>query len=219
MFRNQKKAPQIKQIFESNKDHFNVHYDSAFLTQKNANLVFKVLEKSLEFNSDKDSMVRIRGKYIKIPRKQVAYGEPGVSFVFSGNKVLAKNWNNDDNVSKILKKIKGDVEKTTNHKYNFVLINRYADGKDYIGFHSDDEKGFVKNAPIAGISLGAERDIAFKAKKFIPTEIQNNTQIILDHGSMYVMYHPTNLYWKHAIPKRAQVKKPRISLTFRLMSN
>jgi alkylated DNA repair dioxygenase AlkB len=69
---------------------------------------------------------------------------------------------------------------------------------------------------IVGISFGAERDILFK-KDTAPSELKGTQKINLHNGSLVAMIHPTNKHWKHSIPKRAKVKKPRISLTFRYM--
>ncbi|GBO07461.1 DNA oxidative demethylase ALKBH2 [Araneus ventricosus] len=107
--------------------------------------------------------------------------------------------NSDDN----------DVDKNENENLNYVFINRYENGLDYLGFHKDDEKDMDSNFPIVTFSFGIKRDIIFKRKKY------KNVKIPLEHGSMLVMYPPTNQFWYHGIPKRKKVKDVRISLTFR----
>lgn len=102
-------------------------------------------------------------------------------------------------------------------RFNFVLINRYDNGDDYINFHSDSEKGLGKEPDIIGISLGSERRFKFKNKNFIPEKISKDFELNLGHGSIVAMYHPTNKYWQHSIPKMKSIKKPRISLTFRYL--
>ena len=75
---------------------------------------------------------------------------------------------------------------------------------------------FNDDASIVGVSLGSERDFKFKAKKgFIPKNLASDMTFVLHHGSLVSMNNPTNKWWQHAVPKRAKVKKPRISLTFR----
>lgn len=74
------------------KDGLNLVYLKDFITNHKANQYFKLLEKHLNYNSEEDSSIVIRGKSIKIPRKQIAYGEPGTFYSFSGNKVNATNW-------------------------------------------------------------------------------------------------------------------------------
>lgn len=68
-----------------------------------------------------------------------------------------------------------------------------------------------KNAPIACISLGADRDFILKHK-----ENGNKHIIKLEDGSLVVMRGRAQQVCKHSIPKRAKVINPRISLTFRI---
>ena len=172
-------------------------------------------KKKLIYNTAEESKVKIFGKEYEIDRKQVAYGDFGTYYEFAGTKVIAKDWNNkDDMVCKTIIKIKEQVEAFTCKEFNFCLINRYADGSDSIGGHHD--KGPLGDEPcIAGVSLGAIRDVSFTADGFTPKSLPKRFNLRLEHGSIFVMYHPTNTYWKHSIPKRANIKTPRISLTFR----
>merc|ERR1719323_2356013 len=101
-------------------------------------------------------MIMIHGKRVKIPRRQVAFGDPGTTYSFSGTTVGPKEW------TPLLRRLKRDVEAETKEAFNFVLINRYKDGKDRIGAHRDDEKGIDRGAPIAGLSFGATRDFVLK---------------------------------------------------------
>lgn len=61
-----------------------------------------------------------------------------------------------------LSEIRSLVESASGQRYNFVLVNRYSDGRHCIGEHRDDEKELSGGAPIASLSLGAERDFYFK---------------------------------------------------------
>ena len=205
-------------FFYSDDDKIDIMYMSKFLSDDEANRYFKLFEKELVYDSAEDSSVTIFGKKHKIPRKQVAYGDPGSFYTFSGVTVKAKDWfSNSSPVCLAIKQIKNRVELITKQKFNFVLINRYADGNDCIGFHSDDEVELGNNPTIVGVSLGAEREIHFKPKNFVPKELPDPLKVTLKAGSIFIMTDPTNKYWKHSIPKRAQIKKCRISLTFRNM--
>jgi alpha-ketoglutarate-dependent dioxygenase alkB family protein 2 len=192
-----------------------IHYYKNFLSEKNADKLYKLLEQKLEYNSEIDSMVLMHGKYVKIPRKQTAYGAPGTKYNFSGNIVSAKSYDDSDEVSVAIKALITEMNIVLNRKFNFILINRYADGNQYIGPHSDDERDLIQGHAIAGISLGAERDILFESKEY--NETPESNKLKLEHGSLFVMYTPTNKYWKHSIPKSKYVFRPRISLTFREM--
>jgi alpha-ketoglutarate-dependent dioxygenase alkB family protein 2 len=197
-------------------DNFNVHYKPDFLDKKKADKYLAILEDKLEYISAEKSQVTIYGKKFYIPRKQVAYGKSGLSYKFSGVTVKTKDWNEKNLVCTVIRNIKHRVEVFTKKKFNFVLINRYEDGSDNIGYHCDDEKELGDDASIIGVSFGSERDFKFKAKKgFIPKTLASDMTFVLHHGSLVAMNNPTNKYWMHSLPPRARVKKPRISLTFR----
>ena len=199
-------------------DKINIHYSSEFLKHHDADKYLKIFEDKLTYNSKEDSKIKIFGKEHYIPRKQVAYGTPGTFYTFSGLKVNARSWDDkSDIVCRVIKNIKHKVEKFTGKKFNFCLINRYEDGDQYIGYHRDDEKELGDEPTIVGVSLGSEREILFQAAKLIPEFHKKTISLPLSHGSIFVMYHPTNDYWKHSIPKRASVAQPRISLTFRYL--
>ncbi|CAG8815840.1 23471_t:CDS:1, partial [Cetraspora pellucida] len=63
-----------------------------------------------------------------------------------------------------IKIIKEKIETILNAKFNFVLLNWYQSGNDYIGEHSDSEKGLVPQGIIASVSFGSPRTIIFKNK-------------------------------------------------------
>lgn len=197
-------------------DNINVYYYGDFLDQYRADKYYNILEQNLTYNATEDSKVNIFGKEYEISRKQVAYGDPGTTYNFAGITVPARSWDDQsDIVCRVLKNVKKDVEDILGRKFNFCLINRYKDGKDYIGYHTDDSRQLGDDVCIAGVSLGAVRDVSFIPIQFIPKKMPKHINLQLDHGSLFVMNHPTNTYWKHSIPKRANVITPRISLTLR----
>ena len=192
--------------------NLNLNYYQNFYSDKDATYLYDTFEKLIEYRSDEESSIVINGRTIKIPRKQIAYGDKGLSYTFTGNKVPVEDWNESDKVSKLLLKIRNKIKKYTKIEYNFVLINRYKDGNDYIGYHFDSEYDLVDKSSIAGISLGAERDMCFKDQVYGKVK-----KVKLEHGSLVTIDFPTNRHWKHSIPKRKKCTYPRISLTFRQM--
>ena len=108
--------------------------------------------------------------------------------------------------------IKQKLEEITKFQFDYVLINYYRDGNDYIAYHADKEAiGEGKNV-IASISIGASRKFVLKHNdKNIPKR-----SFILNNGSLIIMKgDDTQQYWKHTITKTKVVKDPRINLTFR----
>ncbi len=180
------------------------------------NALLKFFEKHIIYNSDEESKIKIFGKEIMIPRKQVAYGDKGTTYSFSGTTINARDWNSSEEDRELCDTIlflRKKVASRYNFDPNFVLINRYNDGDQYIGFHSDDEKDLDLNSPIAGISFGAEREIVFMNKN----DSTNKKKMLLKNGSSYCMHYPTNKFYAHSIPKQKSIKGIRISFTFRKM--
>jgi len=209
-----------EKTFISLDDGLYLYYDPDFINKDKSIEYFNLLNNSLVFESDEVSQIKIYGKTIKVPRKIVAFGNTGITYDFSGSSIPVNDWNNQTDpkqqlVCKILKEIRDMVSTKTGVLYNYVLINKYKDGNDYIGFHSDDEKSIRQDFGIVGISFGAQRDIVFKPNKFIPSGPFKTLDLTLENGSLIEMKYPTNLFWKHSIPKRTKIKTPRISLTFR----
>ncbi|XP_060080691.1 DNA oxidative demethylase ALKBH2-like [Ylistrum balloti] len=169
-------------------------------------------EKSLNYFTGQMTQVHVFGKWHDIPRKQTAYGDDGLNYSYSGKSVAALPW------TPLLENIRARVSKATGWTFNFVLINRYKDGRDHIGEHRDDERELVPKHPIASLSLGQPRDFVFKhaqsrgknaTRKIAPVTIN------LEHGSLLMMNYPTNTYWYHSLPQRKSLSGLRINMTFR----
>ncbi|KAE8841399.1 hypothetical protein HRS9122_05525 [Pyrenophora teres f. teres] len=114
------------------------------------------------------------------------------------------------------------TERTTGEMFNFCLVNYYADGKDSISYHSDDERFLGPNPAIASFSLGAKRDFLMKHKPIAPkegavAEELKGIKLSLGSGDMVLMRGTTQANWLHSIPKRAgpEAEKGRINITFR----
>jgi alkylated DNA repair dioxygenase AlkB len=114
------------------------------------------------------------------------------------------------------------TEGTTGESFNFCLVNYYADGKDSISYHSDDERFLGPLPAIASFSLGAKRDFLMKHKPIAPkegvvVEEPKPIKLPLGPGDMVLMKGRTQSMWLHSIPKRAgkEAEKGRINITFR----
>lgn len=94
--------------------------------------------------------------------------------------------------------------------YDFVLINYYRDGNDYVSLHSDDEKE-LDEQDIVSISLGAER--TFRMMRNADGKWVFNKK--LESGSALHMYGKCQRLYKHTVPKELRVTEGRINLTFR----
>ena len=173
-------------------------------------IMFEKLESSIVYYPDEESMIMIFNKRVQIPRKQVAYGDEGLSYTFSGNTIQPKSWSECPFIL-IIKRVVECILKTT---FNFVLINRYDNGESYIGYHSDDEKSLENNSIIASFSVGQSRDFYLKSN-----ETKNVYKYVVKHNSLITMEGNCQKNYKHSIPKRSihSVSGPRINFTFRQM--
>ncbi|XP_048370290.1 DNA oxidative demethylase ALKBH2 [Sphaerodactylus townsendi] len=177
-----------------------------------ADRLFQELEKEIEYFEGEFTKLQVFGKWHSIPRKQVTYGDSGLTYTYSGVTFSPKPW------IPVLEHIRDKIQLTTGHTFNFVLINRYKDGHDHIGEHRDDEQELVPRSPIASVSLGACRDFVFRhgASRGKRTSCHiEPIRLQLEHGSLLMMNFPTNRYWYHSLPIRKKTVAPRINLTFR----
>lgn len=94
--------------------------------------------------------------------------------------------------------------------FNGILVNYYANGKETIGDHSDDESGLYDKIVVA-LSLGAERKFRIRNKK--------TKQIVKDiktkHSTYLVMKGDCQTEFTHGIPAESDVTEGRYSFTFR----
>lgn len=100
---------------------------------------------------------------VKEPRLTAWYGQPGLTYTYSAKAMSPLPWTTS------LLTIKTAIEtELTNHliktDFTSVLINKYRDGNDSLGWHSDNEKELGNEPVIASISLGEARTFQFRLK-------------------------------------------------------
>jgi alkylated DNA repair dioxygenase AlkB len=104
------------------------------------------------------------------------------------------------------------VQIRTHVPFNHVLINRYRNGMDSMGFHADDEAELGENPQVATLSLGAVRRFVLRPRRGRELE---PLQYDLEHGSLLIMGGTCQRQYHHGIPRQPSVNDERISLTFR----
>ena len=170
----------------------------------NSNESDEFLYKLIKNISWESMMIKMFGKDLKIPRLQCWIGDEGCDYKYSVKKLNRHDWSAELLLirKKIFKELKID--------FNSVLANYYRDGKDSMGWHSDDEKELGSNPTIASISFGSERNLYFRNK--ITKETISIPQA---HGCLIVIDGKTQKNWQHSIKKTQKIIGPRINLTFR----
>ena len=97
--------------------------------------------------------------------------------------------------------------------FNYTcLVTLYNNGSDYIPMHSDNELVIDRNSNIYTVSIGASRVMRFANK----TE---TFDCVLPHGSTLSMPVVSQDSWSHGILQDPVVSNPRVSFTFRRMTN
>jgi alkylated DNA repair dioxygenase AlkB len=135
------------------------------------------------------------------PRLISSYGEPGISYRYSGANYEAIPWNEP------LLEIRSRIQAVRGN-YNYCLLNRYRDGADSMGWHADNEPEL--DDTIASLSLGATRKFRIRNN-----HTRQTMSFELEHGTLLIMYGTMQNNWMHEVPKTKRAVGERINLTFR----
>jgi alkylated DNA repair dioxygenase AlkB len=99
-------------------------------------------------------------------------------------------------------------------EFNHVLINRYRDGKDSMGYHADAEPELGPDPLVATLSLGQTRRFLLRPQKRAARE--RPLALALTSGSLLVMGGSCQRHYRHAIAREPNaLLGERLSLTFR----
>jgi alkylated DNA repair dioxygenase AlkB len=177
-----------------------LHYLPAYYDTATSDNFLATLLHETPWHQDEITMF---GKRLKTPRLSAYYGDK--SYAYSGIQLLPHPF------TPLLNELKSTVEKLANSSFNAVLLNRYRDGKDSMGWHADDEAVLGQNPVIASVNFGASRRFMLRHK----TERQLKTEFNLGHGAILIMSGATQHHWQHQVPKTNQCFEERVNLTFR----
>ncbi|MBP1475481.1 alpha-ketoglutarate-dependent dioxygenase AlkB [Frateuria sp. MAH-13] len=151
-------------------------------------------------------VIRMFGREVASPRLSCWIGDPGASYVYSRTRFEPHPW------PPALAAMRPRLQRACGSTFNSVLANLYRDGRDAMGWHSDDEPELGPAPVIASISLGAARRFTFRSKA---ARGRAMLELELPHGSLLRMAGATQRLYQHALPRTAQGQAPRINLTFR----
>ena len=144
------------------------------------------------------------GRTYTARRLSACYGEPAASYCYSGLVRRAVPWTDD------LRRLAGDVATAVGWRFDFLLVNRYRDGGDRLGWHADDESDLGAAPVIASVSVGAERVFRMRAKAGAASVGK-----VLEHGSLVLMWGDSQRDYQHAVPPTAKRVGERLNFTFR----
>ncbi len=154
----------------------------------------------------KQDMMRTPAGPTPLPRLTAWQGDSGAVYVYSGIRNVPLGW------TPAVLALKEAAEAQCGVRFNSVLLNRYRDGNDSMGWHADHEPELGAEPVIASVSLGAARRFDLR---------HNRTGVVqsfrLTGGSLLVMRGRTQAEWRHRVPKEPDVRGERVNLTFRFV--
>jgi alkylated DNA repair dioxygenase AlkB len=106
-----------------------VLFYGAFFAAAESDELFEELTRTISW---KQETIKIMGGTTPIPRLTDWYGDEGKLYSWSGLTQHPHPW------TPALLRMKERVEATAEVRFNSVLLNLYRDGRDSVGWHSDD---------------------------------------------------------------------------------
>ena len=144
------------------------------------------------------------GRTYTARRLSACYGEATATYRYSGLVRRARPWPDH------LRTLAADIAAAVGRRFNFLLINRFRDGGDRLGWHADDESDLGATPVIASLSVGAERVFRMRAKTG-----GASVGKVLQHGSLVLMWGDSQRDYQHAVPPTAKPVGERLNFTFR----
>ncbi len=148
--------------------------------------------------------IRIMNRECFPPRHVGFFSNESVGYSYSKQKTKSKKLTSN------LQKMLDLVNQKLAANFNGILINKYQDGNDSIGKHSDDETGLAPQG-VVSISWGASRKFRIRDKKNGNIKLDYLTQ----NNEILVMSGDFQKQFTHEIPREKKVKEMRYSFTFR----
>lgn len=140
--------------------------------------------------------IRLFGREAETPRLIAWYGDPGIRYRYSGVDHSGQGW------PPILQRLRQALNERFAEQLNFALLNRYRNGRDWLGWHRDDERGLAGR--ILSVSLGATRRLRLDLGG-------NKIALDLEHGSILAF----DGALRHSLARTRKPVGERINLTFR----
>jgi len=173
-----------------------------WLTRAEADALLVSLREGIPWETHR---IRLFGRELDSPRLSCWIGDEGAAYSYSGARFQPYSW------PAALLPVRQRLANELDGAFNSVLANRYRDGHDYMGWHSDNESALGPRPLIASLSLGATRRFVLKHRH----EPSRKLELELPHGSLLVMGGDTQRNYRHSLPRTARPLGERINLTFR----
>lgn len=175
-----------------------VGYHPGFLDGAAADGLLALLREQMNWQRES---VQMFGRRYRVPRLVAWCGDAALNYRYAGCDHVCRGWH------PLLRALRDRVRDSAGLDANLVLLNRYRDGQDAMGWHRDDEPGLLPL--VASVSLGAPRRFLLR-----PADEEAATALVLEHGSLLLM----DGRQRHALPRTRRPVGERINLTFRRLA-
>jgi len=179
-----------------------VHWHRHWLPRDAADTLQRTLREDVPWEVHR---IRMFGRQVDSPRLSCWMGDPAARYRYSGTEFVPEPWH------PALLPLRDQLAAFCGHAFNSVLLNRYRDGDDGMGWHSDNEPELGPAPVIASLSLGAGRRFLLRRRD----DHAKKAEVLLDHGDLLVMGGQTQRLYQHSLPKSARPLAERLNLTFR----
>ncbi len=177
-----------------------IEHEPAWIARREADALLEAFHAELTWEQRE---VVLFGRRVLQPRLIAWAGELG--YRYSGQTLEPRAFT--PAVERLLRR----VSERAGVPFNHVLVNRYRDGDDSMGFHADDEPELGEDPVVATVSLGTTRRFVLKPRR------RRGARCTFDlgHGSLLVMGGTCQRHYYHGVPRQPGLLGERISLTFR----
>ena len=151
--------------------------------------------------------LRMFGREVNEPRLTACHGDAGTEYRYSGVTRRSAGW------TELLGRVARMTAERLRVPFNFVLANRYRDGRDGVGWHADDERGL--GPVIASLSLGAARVFRVRRRRSGGPAVN----LALGHGDLVLMWGRCQRDFEHSLPRTTVPTGERVNLTLRLVTS
>ncbi|HMB42412.1 MAG TPA: alpha-ketoglutarate-dependent dioxygenase AlkB [Luteimonas sp.] len=179
-----------------------VRIDPVWLSPVDADALFTTLRDAIPWDVHR---IRLFGRLVDSPRLSCWIGDPGTAYAYSGTRFEPQAW------PAALVPVRERLSRETGVDFNSVLANCYRNGRDAMGWHSDNERALGRQPVIASLSLGQARRFVFRER----TGSRGKHALVLPNGALLLMAGDTQSLYQHALPATAKPVAARINLTFR----
>jgi alkylated DNA repair dioxygenase AlkB len=156
------------------------------------------------------------GKQVLQPRLIAWAGQ--LPYRYSGQTLEPRPW--PAPLATLLEQLQARVSRASGAAFNHVLVNRYRDGKDSMGYHADAEPELGLDPVVSTLSLGQTRRFLLRPQRLLRPQGRAKGEralaLQLETGSLLVMGGTCQRHYRHALAREESAPLgERLSLTFR----